>query len=117
MRDRIIITITDLEGSKHFNVHQVIKKIALAIILFIVVTFAIGSISIKVLMSDVSSLEDKKAKLNKLNISHELRINELNSLIGQKSLELQTFSDNLEDIESLIGLKEGKDLSLKQRVD
>ena len=117
MRDRIIITITDLEGSKHFNVHQVIKKIVLAIILFIVVTFAIGSISIKVLMSDVSPLEDNKSRLNKLNISHELRINELNLLIGQKSLELQTFSDSLEDIESLIGLKEDKDLSLKQRVD
>lgn len=117
MRDRIIITITDLEGSKHFNVHQIIKKILLAIILFTVATFSIGTIIIKVLINNVESLEDKKGKLTDLNISYELRITELNSLIGQKSLELKTFSDSLESIENLIGLKEDKDLSLKERVD
>lgn len=117
MRDRIIITVTDLEGSKHFNVHQIIKKILLAIFLLTIITFATGTIIIKVLINDVENLENKKDKLNELNISHEKNINELNSLITQKSLELKTFSDGLESIENLIGLKEDKDLSLKERID
>lgn len=117
MRDRIIITITDLEGSKHFNVHQIIKKIILAIILLILAIFAVGSIIIKMLINDVSALEDKKNTLNNLNIHHQQLINDLNSRIGQKSLQLKTFTDNLEDIESLIGLKDDKDLSIQERVD
>lgn len=117
MRDRLIITITDLEGSKHYHVHQIIKKILLGIILFTIATFAFGTFYINVLMDDVVSLEDKKDQLDDLNINYELRITKLNSLIGQKSLELKTFSDSLENIETLIGLREDKDLSLKERVD
>ena len=117
MHDRIIITVTDLDGSKHFNVHQVIKKIILAVILLTITTFATGSIIIKVLINDVEDLENKKDKLNKLSINHEQNINELNSLITQKSLELKTFTDSLEGIENLIGRKKDKDLSLKERVD
>ena len=117
MHDRIIITVTDLDGSKHFNVHQIIKKILLAVILLTIATFAIGSIIIKVLINDGETLKNKKDKLNELNISYEQNINELNSLISQKSLELKTFSDSLEGIESLIGLKDDQDLSLKERVD
>ncbi|MCK4841892.1 MAG: peptidoglycan DD-metalloendopeptidase family protein [Methylococcales bacterium] len=118
MRDRLIITITDLNGSKHFNVHQIIKKIVLGIILVTIVTFTLGTIIIKVLINDVANLEEKKDSLNDLNIDYELRINALNSQIGQKSLELKTFSDSLEDIESLIGLREDdKDLPLKERVN
>ena len=117
MHDRIIITVTDLDGSKHFNVHQIIKKILLAVILLTIATFAIGSIIIKVLINDGETLKNKKDKLNELNISYEQNINELNSLISQRSLELKTFSDSLEGIESLIGLKDDQDLSLKERVD
>ena len=117
MRDRIIITVTDLDGSKHFNVHQIIKKILLAVILLTITTFATGSIIIKVLINEVDTLENKKDKLNALNISYEQNINELNSQITQKGLELKTFTDSLEGIENLIGLKEDKNLSLKERVD
>ena len=117
MRDRLIITVTDLNGSKHFNVHQVIKKITLAILLLTVTTFATGSIIIKVLINDVDNLENKKDTLNQLSISHEQSINELNSQITQKSVELKTFTDSLEGIENLIGRKKDKDLSLKERVD
>ncbi|MCK5189633.1 MAG: hypothetical protein KAR12_06220, partial [Methylococcales bacterium] len=117
MRDRIIITVTDLDGSKHFNVHQVIKKIILAIFLLTITTFATGSIIIKVLINNVKNLENKEDTLNELSITHEQSINELNLLIEQKSLELKTFTDSLEGIENLIGRKKDKDLSLKERVD
>jgi len=117
MRDRIIITVTDLNGSKQFNVHQIIKKILLATILLTIVTFTTSFFIINVLINDVENLKNKKDKLSELNIRYQQSINKLNSLITEKSLELKTFSDSLEGIESLIGLKEDKDLSLKERVD
>lgn len=117
MRDRLIITITDLEGSKHFNVHQIVKKIGLVILIFTIVSFTSGAILITILIDNVSSLETKKDSLKKLNFNHEQSITQLSSQIEQKTLELKTFSDSLEDIESLIGLKDDKDLSLQERVD
>ncbi len=117
MRDRLIITVTDLEGTKHFNIHQVIRKLIVITILFTLATFAVGSIIIKLLMNDVNNLEEKKRILHEANIKHEAIIRTLNRQISQKTMELETFSDNLEDIENLIGLKEGKDLTLEQRVN
>lgn len=117
MRDRLIITVTDLEGTKHFNIHQVIRKLIVITIMFTLATFAVGSIIIKLLMNDVHNLEEKKRVLHEANIKHEASIQTLNRQISQKTMELETFSDNLEDIENLIGLKEDKDLSLEQRVN
>lgn len=117
MRDRIIITITDLEGSKHFNVHNILKKIILAVIVFVILAFAIGTVFIKVLLHNVENLETKKNTLNETNITYESNIKQLNSQINQKTLELKTFSDSLDDIETLMGLNEDKDLPLQERVD
>ncbi len=117
MRDRLIITITDLDGSQYFNVHQMVKKIGLAILFLIMISFASGTFIIRTLVNNISSLEYKKEKLKKLTLNHQQNISELNSLIGQKSLELKTFTNTLKDIEHLIGLKGDEYSTLQERVD
>ncbi len=117
MRDRIIITITDMDGTTHFNVHQIIKKVLLVLILFIISTFAIGMIIIQVLLHDVDELEQKKNSLHQTNLEYEDNIGNLNHKIVQKELELDSLSGSLEDIEKLMGLKEDESLSLLERVD
>lgn len=117
MRDRLIITITDFNGSKHFNAHQIIKKIIFAIAVLILSSFIIGFIVINILSNNVESLNNKKTELTTLNNDYEQRIGLLSSQIEQKTLELKNFSDSLENIESLIGLNDDKDLPLQERVD
>mgnify|MGYP000114217013 CR=1 FL=1 len=117
MRNRLIITISDLHGSKHFNIHQVIKKVAVAVILVTFITVSVSFAAINYLMESVSQLNSKKESLTTLNVDYEQRIQQLNQQIQQKSLELETFNDSLEDIELLIGRSEEKDLSLKDRVN
>ncbi len=114
MRDRLIITITDFNGSKHFNAHQIIKKIILAIAVVILGSFIIGFVVINTLSNNVNI---KKAELTSLNNSYEQRVGVLSSQIEQKTLELKNFSDSLESIESLIGLTDDKELPLQERVD
>ncbi len=117
MRDRLIITVTDLEGSQYFNVHQIVKKIGLIILFFSMVSFASGSFIIKTLVNTISSLEYKKGKLKELTFNHEQNISELNSLIGQKNVELKKFTDTLKEIELLIGLKGTEYATIQERVD
>jgi len=117
MRDRLVITITDFNGSKHYNAHQIIKKIAFAVVMLILATFVIGFIVITLLANNVENLTTKQDQLTLLNTEYDQRISGLNSQIQQKTSELQNFSDDLESIESLIGLAEDNDLSLQKRVN
>jgi len=117
MRDRLVITITDFNGSKHYNAHQIIKKIAFAVVMLTVATLIIGFIIITMLADNVENLTTKKDQLALLNTEYNQRISGLNSQIQQKTSELQNFSDDLESIESLIGLADDIDLPLQKRVD
>jgi len=74
MRNRLIITISDLHGSKHFNIHQVIKKVAVAVILVTFITVSVSFAVINYLMESVSQLNSKKESLTTLNIDYEQRI-------------------------------------------
>jgi len=117
MRNRLIITISDLHSSKHFNIHQVIKKIAFAVIIGVFITVSVSFAAINYLMDNVNQLTNKKENLATLNRDYEQHIQQLSQQIQQKSSELETFSDNLEDIELLIGRSTEKDLPLKKRLE
>ncbi|NOQ35561.1 MAG: peptidoglycan DD-metalloendopeptidase family protein [Methylococcaceae bacterium] len=119
MRDRLIVTITDLEGTKHFNVHQIIRKVIFGIVVFILLMFIIGSIFITVLMSDVEMLEEKRNLLRQEKLNHEESISTLNGRILEKSMEIEVFTDKLVEIENLIGLTPNKDNenSIEKRID
>jgi len=117
MRDRLVITITDFNGSKHFNAHQIIKKVVFAIALLILTTFIVGFVLITTLTNNVENLTNKKSELTSLNNEHEQRISLLSTQIDQKALELKNFTDSLENIESLIGLNDDDKLPLQERVD
>lgn len=116
MRDRLI-TVTDLDGSEYFNIHQGVKKIGLTFLFLTMICLASSTFIIKTLVNNISSLEYKKERLQKLTLNHEQNIFQLNSLIGQKSLELKKFTDTLKDVEHLIGLKGIEYASYRERAD
>ena len=60
MKNRFVVTITDINGSKQYNVHQYMKQIVLYVILLVVVIFFFSFISIQLLLKEVQQIEVKR---------------------------------------------------------
>lgn len=65
--NRFSITITDVNGSRHFHLSQIIKKLAFYFISFIVLFLVGSSLYIHYLTSKVSELDSKRQKLTTIN--------------------------------------------------
>ncbi len=65
MKNKFIITITDIHGTKQYTLHQIIKKLIFWIILLIVLVVGLAVILSQVLMKDVESLRSQTARLEK----------------------------------------------------
>lgn len=123
MKNRLIITISDIHSSKQYSVHEIIKKVILfTILLFVLI--GIGTyIYIKVLNNKVTVLKEEaqlhkeeiivlketsetfKQKNSQLNTQN----NELIHLIQESSDKLFSVNERLQEVEEMIGV--GPDLN------
>ena len=118
MRERFSIVITDINGSKHYNLHQIIKKITLYVILAIIAIIVIGAFFISYLTNEVDNLETKKQTLETVNTKLKKDNKSVKKSIVQKVEELDLLNSKMGELEELIGIKpSSKDLSLNERVD
>jgi len=118
MRERFSIVITDIHGSKHYNLHQIIKKIILYVILAIIAVIVIGAFSISYLTSSVDELEVKKAGLEKEYKSLKIENDTVNKSILIKAEELDSLNSKMDELEELIGIKpSSEEIPLTQRVN
>jgi len=124
VRNKFTITISDVNGSKHYLLHQIIKRFVLYFTLFVLFLIVTGSYLISFLMDEVTDLEVKKTKMVEqqkvLKQSNDKLIRELNDKtkiltqrIGEKSEELDTIKEKITDIEALVGIT----TSLETEVD
>ena len=118
MRERFSIVITDIHGSKHYNLHQIIKKVIVYVILAVIAIIVIGAFFISYLSQSVDDLEIKKTKLenvySKLKKDNEV----VKQSITQKAQELDLLNSKMGELEELIGIKPSTDkTSLSERVD
>jgi len=115
VRNKFTITISDVNGSKHYLLHQIIKRFVLYFTLFIVFLIVAGSYLISFLMDSVTDLEVKKTKMIEqqkvLKQSNDKLIKDLNNKtevltkkIGQKSEELNSIKEKITGIEALVGI-------------
>jgi len=120
MKNRLIITISDIHGSKQYSVHQIIKKVifltALSFILLGIGTY----LYIELLNNKLSGLKLEYQKeidvLEKTSESYRQTITELNveqqdliSLIRGTSKKLYAVKEQLVEVEEMIGF--GPDLN------
>ena len=82
VKNKFTITITDINGSRHFYLNQIIKKIVFYTIAFIVLFLVFSGFYIKYLDSKLSDISEKREEL--LKKSKEL---ELSNSQMQKSIE------------------------------
>lgn len=119
MRNKFMITISDVHGSKQYTLHELMRRLALWVVIGIVVIFAVGAILIKTLSSKVNDLADltlslKKTQQSLIDENSNLQdakivlLSEKNILlqnIVNKSQELESMDDQLSEIEKLIGIE------------
>ncbi len=124
MRDKLTVIISDVNGSKHYTISQIIKKVILYIVLLIVLLFALGVVYIKFLKNEVKEINHNKIVYEKrsnklLNQNRHLfkKIRVLNEEIRHKKEELAEINDKIADLEDTMGLKNDENETLNSRID
>ncbi len=117
MRDKFVVTITDIEGSRHFELHQIVKKFILYVGLFIIFVIAGGAWFISSLSNEVAELEEKKRILSKNEYDLNLKSDKLQNLINQKTEQFEMLQDKVSSIEELVGITPDKKMHLDLRLE
>ncbi|MBN2963897.1 peptidoglycan DD-metalloendopeptidase family protein [Sulfurospirillum sp. T05] len=117
MRNKFVITITDINGSKQFLLHQLVKKFVLYFTLAVIGVIVFGGWLISMLYGELSSLEEKKEEL----IQKEYQLGEHNAKlqrqIDAKTKQFEAINDKVSGIEELIGLKTPEATSIDERLE
>jgi len=123
MKNRLIITISDIHGSKQYSVHEIIKKIILIAVLIFVLIGVGNYFYIELLNNrlvelksqtlaqkkEMSLLEEKTNIYKEKNAALNIQQEELIVLIQGTSEKLYSVNEHLEEVEEMIGL--GPDLN------
>ncbi len=124
MHNQFTITIHDEHGIKQFNVHQIIKRVGIYLLIFMILIFALAAFSIAYLNSSVDRIQSKKDELRSAFSLLEDKNKKLmktvemtEETLRMKRDELVSVTDKLSDIENLIGLSAQEGTSLEARVD
>jgi len=142
VKNRLIITVTDVHGTKSYNVHQFIKKFFLIISTMVILIITGSFWLISILKDDITEVKIEKTEallvlkheneqeLKKLRANNEselellekkekelLDLNDMYSTqIQNKVKDLDELSSKLGEIEALIGLKQTVETSIIQRM-
>ncbi len=130
MKNRFIITISDIHGSKQYSVHEIIKKIIVfAVLIFLLI--GVGTFFyIKFLNSKVDALHKEtlsyKHEMHRLqtisqglkekNKQLNLLKTQLVSLIEQDTEKLNSMKSHLREVEEIIGIGPDINASFAQRI-
>ena len=124
MRDKLTVIISDVNGSKHYTISQIIKKIVLYIVLCIVLLFVTGGLYIKFLTNEVKDINKRKTvyekqskELLKQNKKLFQKVKSLSDEIKQKKEELSNINDKIADLEDTMGLRSDVNETLNSRID
>ncbi len=115
--NKFTITITDINGSRHFYLSQIVKKIALYVASFIVFVLVASILYIKYLDNKVDELTKKEEEL--LQRSKELvsKNENMQKSLSEKAEEYASIESKLADFEEQLGLNVDRKLSLTERMD
>jgi len=124
MRHRYLITITDYRGARHFTLSQLMRRMlaGIAATLFVVAlcgTLLLHGLNSRVngLNAEVVSLEQRQSEILESNQSLLDERQRLQSDVEEKAASLLAMSDELENIEIMIGLRAEPERPLAQRID
>lgn len=107
-KERLVITISDINSSKSFSVNKIIKKVIFWIIFTVVLVVTISFFIISRLTTNVNELSQDREKLTTEN-------NQYSKEIENKRAQIEELGMQLDEIEEIIGIEKEDDVSLLQR--
>jgi len=108
LKDRIIVTISDIYGTKSYNLNKVIKQVVFYIVVIVVLLMGISFWIISSLNNKVSILSEEGQKLEIQNKMYSLQIDD-------KVKDIAALGKTLDEIEDIIGINQEENISLIQR--
>lgn len=117
MKNKFIITITDINGSKNYLLHQLIKKIVVYIVLIAVVSFFIGLAYISYLENKTDSLKQKCDELTKIKNELFLENEKMQEKLAASSEEFAAIEDKIALLEDQLGLNTDNNITMESRLE
>ena len=108
-KDRLVVTISDINSSKSYSVNKIIKKIILWGLLSVVLLVGLSIFTISKLTSSVDRLTGERNKL-------EQQSEFYNEQIKLKVEKIEQLGEKLDTIEDMIGISSDEDDDIIQRV-
>lgn len=108
MENRLTITVSDIYGTKSYNLNKIVKKIIFWVTLVVCILLVAGFLLIDNLSSKVTELTLKSESLQTKNELY-------NKQISNKVAYIEELGNQLEDIEKIIGINKNDTASLIER--
>ncbi len=120
-KSRLVLMITDQNGSRYFNVSSIFKQVALYSIVFVITLMAFGVISIKIFSAEIKKMAILNENIAKRYEKMLAKNEALNIKIEQRMEEITEVDNRVGDLENIIGvsteLPEGEQNNLEYRID
>ncbi|AWK61457.1 toxR-activated protein [Helicobacter cinaedi PAGU611] len=120
-KSRLVLMITDQNGSRYFNVSSIFKQVALYAIVFVITLMAFGVISIKTFSAEIKKMAILNENIAKRYKKMLAKNEALNIKIEQRMEEITEVDNRVGDLESIIGVStevpEGEQNNLEHRID
>ncbi len=108
MKNRLIVTVSDVNGTKSYNLNKVIKKVLIYTTILVLSIFIVSFILISNLNNKLDTLTLQEQQLKTQNKLYNLQIQD-------KVRDLKELGNTLKDIEAIIGVKGDDEHSLIDR--
>lgn len=106
MKDKIVVTITDVNGSRNYLLSQVLKRIFIYVVAVLLLIFVLGGLYMGYLQDETNVLRETKEELisssKNLNIEYE----NIKQKLSTKEEELMAIEDKISFLEEQIGLND-----------
>lgn len=117
---RLILMITDQERTRSVNIHSIFRQVGLYVLIFLAVCIVYGIVSVRAFKDEIASMSALNEKILAQYQKTQEKNAYLNSQIEQRSEEIGLVGDRVEDLESIIGVKDAQDTireDLRERID
>ncbi|EAH5886059.1 M23 family metallopeptidase [Campylobacter upsaliensis] len=117
LKNKFTITISDINGSRHFYLNQIIKKIVLYIIAFVFLFLISSGFYIKYLDSKVDALDAKREELLKKSKELETLNMTMQQSLDEKAAQYAVIEDKIASFEEALGLENENNLTISARLE
>ncbi|MFN2333966.1 MAG: peptidoglycan DD-metalloendopeptidase family protein [Wenzhouxiangellaceae bacterium] len=123
MRHHYQIAITDCRQARHYTLTQLMRRLALALGTAVALVFCIAMLAIALLSGQVDRQQSRMAELQQRNQQIQdqnynllARQDELQQQVERRARELMALSDDLDQLESIIGITPPPSLPVADRI-